>query len=215
MFKKLFWLAIYAIAMAYVESAVVVYLRELYYPEGFTFPVVKTPLNISLIEIGREAATVIMLFSVAAIAFKKPLIRFSAFMLMFGIWDIFYYIWLYVCLGWPESLLTWDILFLIPLPWMGPVLAPVLVSISLIGSALIIMIFEEKGYSFQTSLWHWLGIITGGIIIIISFVMDYKIVIDGALPEKFNWMIFGAGEIAGIIFFLHALRLTRKKGKYF
>lgn len=201
--------------MAYVESAVVVYLRELYYPDGFTFPVVKTPLNISLIEIGREAATVIMLFSAAAVAFKKPLIRFSAFMLMFGIWDLFYYTWLYIFLGWPESLLTWDILFLIPLPWIGPVLAPVIVSISLIGSALIIIINEEKGYAFQTSIWHWLGITAAGLLIIISFTMDYRIVIDGDLPEKFNWLLFGVGEIAGVLIFLHTLWITGKKGKYF
>jgi hypothetical protein len=49
------WLTIYAVAMAYVESAVVVYLRALYYPHGFDLPLVPMPPAMVAIETGREA----------------------------------------------------------------------------------------------------------------------------------------------------------------
>jgi len=36
-----------------------------------------------------------------------------------------------LCVG-SHSLLDWDILFLLPLPWWGPVLAPVLIALLMI-----------------------------------------------------------------------------------
>jgi hypothetical protein len=36
--KTIIWLAVFSMAMGYLESAVVVYLRKLYYPDGFKFP---------------------------------------------------------------------------------------------------------------------------------------------------------------------------------
>src|SRR4030095_11740564 len=112
--RRLFWLAIFAVAMAYVEASVVVYLRELYYPGGFSFPIVIIPDRLALIEVGREAATIVMLSGVALLAGAGAWQRFLFFCVVFGVWDIFYYIWLLVFIGWPSSALTWDILFLIP-----------------------------------------------------------------------------------------------------
>lgn len=205
MLNKLIWAAVFGAAMANIESAVVVYLRELYYPGGFTFPIVNPPLNISLIEIGREAATIVLLLAVAKLTFKKPLHQFCLFMYCFGVWDIFYYFWLYVFLGWPSSLLTWDILFLIPLPWIGPVLAPVIVSISMITAAVIILRLENSGIQFRIKSWHWAVTIAAGLIIILSFTIDYKIVTEGTLPERFKWGIFWSGEILGVAVFILAL----------
>jgi hypothetical protein len=211
--KKIVWITFFAIAMAYMESAVVVYLRAIYYPGGFIFPITLASTQHSLIEIGREAATIVMLYSVAALAFSKGINRFSAFMLAFGVWDIFYYVWLYVFIKWPESLLTWDILFLIPLPWIGPVLAPALVSISLIAASVIILIMDGRSIKFQPSRLDWIGVIAAGIIIITSFIWDYKIVLNGTVPGKFNWAMFFTGEILGIIVyirvFLKSLRLKK------
>ena len=85
------------------------------------------------IEIGREAATLIMLLGVAMLAGADRWERFLAFCLSFGVWDIFYYAWLWIFVRWPASLFTWDLLFLIPVPWIGPVLAPVLVSVGARG----------------------------------------------------------------------------------
>ncbi|MBK6833902.1 MAG: hypothetical protein IPG89_06345 [Bacteroidetes bacterium] len=65
-----------------------------------------------------------MLVGAGIIAGKTRLTRFAYFIIAFAIWDIFYYVFLYVLLQWPESLFTWDILFLVPVPWTGPVIAP-------------------------------------------------------------------------------------------
>ncbi len=203
--KRLVWITIFGITMAYLESAIVVYLRELYYPSGFSFPIIQIPLKISLIEIGREAATVVMLYAIAWLAFRKAILRFCAFIFTFGVWDIFYYIWLYVMIGWPPSPLTWDILYLIPLPWIGPVIAPVIVSISMIASSLSIIHLNERGIEFRTKLWQWLVIIAAGLIIILSFIIDYRVVIDGTMPGKFKWGIFFIGESLGIAVFINAL----------
>ena len=213
MVRKLIWAAVFGAAMAFIESAVVVYLRELYYPQGFTFPIVNPPLRISLVEIGREAATLVLLYSIAKLTFKKPLHQFCVFMYCFGVWDIFYYIWLFVVLGWPPSLLTWDILFLIPLPWIGPVLAPVIVSVSMIAAAVVILKLEEAGIEFRIRQWQWAVAIAGGLIIILSFTIDYRVVTEGTLPGHFKWWIFFIGESMGIAVFLQAL-INSIKNKY-
>ena len=134
---KLFWLILFVAAMAYLESAVVVYLRLIYYPEGFEFPLKIISGSTIWIEVGREAATLIMLTSVGILSASTGPGRFAAVCFIFGVWDIFYYIWLWIFIGWPQSLLTWDLLFLIPAPWIGPVITPVLVSICLIIAGII------------------------------------------------------------------------------
>src|SRR4029077_16671933 len=101
--RLLQWLIIYAIAMAYVESAVVVYLRALYYPQGFAFPLAPLPPDIVAIEIGREAATLVILLGGAMLAGRERWERSLAFCVSFGVWDLFYYVWLWLLLGWPPS----------------------------------------------------------------------------------------------------------------
>src|SRR5262245_45115860 len=135
--KRAAWVASYAVAMAVVEAAVVVYLRAIAPAEG-PLAVLQTvlPQPIIPVELVREAATLVMLVAVAFLAGTNPWQRFLYFALAFGVWDLFYYIWLRVFIGWPPSLLTWDVLFLIPVPWIAPVLAPMLVSIGLIAGAL-------------------------------------------------------------------------------
>ncbi|MBL7138880.1 MAG: hypothetical protein ISS17_08905, partial [Bacteroidales bacterium] len=128
-------ITLFAIAMGFLESAVVVYLRAIYYPEGFAFPLKIIEGPVATTEILREAATLIMLITVAILAARRWIIRFAWFIYIFAIWDIFYYIFLWLLLGWPESLLTWDILFLIPTTWVGPVLAPVINSLTMIALA--------------------------------------------------------------------------------
>ena len=105
--RRLIWLTVYAVAMAYLESAVVVYLRAIYYPEGFGFPLVPIEPGMAAIEVGRELATLIMLLGVAMVMSDNRWELFLVFSLSFGVWDIFYYVWLWGFLGWPPSLLTW------------------------------------------------------------------------------------------------------------
>ena len=166
--KTLIWITLFAIAMGFMESAVVIYLRELYYKNGFEFPLKGIPASIARVEFFREVATIIMLVGAGIIAGKSKLQRFAYFALAFAIWDIFYYVFLYVCLGWPQSLSTWDILFLIPTPWVGPVWAPCLLSLLMIVGSVFIIIQTEKNkhYKIYAGLW-WL-LITGTLICIFS-----------------------------------------------
>src|SRR5512134_2459669 len=143
--KTAAWIAAYAVAMAFVEAAVVVYLRALA-PEQGPLEVLRTvlPQRIVPIEVAREAATLVMLLAVAVLAGRGGWQRFLVFAIAFGVWDIFYYVWLRVFIGWPRSLLDWDVLFLIPVPWIGPVLAPILVSLGLVSGALWLLLRQSR-----------------------------------------------------------------------
>ena len=130
--------------MAQLEAAVVVYLREIFYPDGFRFPLVIIEGPIALVEIGRETATLVMLAAVAGVAFDRPWRRFAAFLVVFGVWDIFYYVWLKVMIDWPPSLFTDDILFLIPLPWTGPVLSAAAIAAIMVVSGAVIEVLQRR-----------------------------------------------------------------------
>jgi hypothetical protein len=137
---RILLLALFAIAMGFVESAVVVYLRGLFYPEGFYGTLAIIPVFYYGTEVFREAATIIMLAAVALLAARRGWWERAAYFLFcFGVWDIFYYIWLYALLGWPPSLLTTDLLFLIPVPWVAPVVAPVAASAVMIAASVWIL----------------------------------------------------------------------------
>jgi hypothetical protein len=192
--------------MAYIESAVVVYLRMNFYPGGFRFPVVAIPVSTYLIEVGRELATLVMLYCVARLAGRDRWERFLQFCFLFGVWDIFYYLWLKVFLGWPESLLTWDILFLIPLPWVGPVLAPLLVSAALIGGALHLDQLRRMGRELRFSRLAWTGAIGAGALVLWSFLWKFGVVTRGGPPGGFPWWLFLTGYAGGLAVFIAAVR---------
>jgi len=179
--------------MAYLESAVVVYLRAIYYPSGFEFPLVAMPGPMVALEIGREAATVVMLLAVAMLLGRDGWERFFVFSIAFGVWDIFYYVFLWVFLRWPQSLLTWDVLFLIPVPWLGPVLAPVIVSLALITSSVWLWRLKLEGHPLMFSRRLWSLAILGGGLVLMSFMVDFQSAVALTLPAPFRWDIFGAG----------------------
>jgi len=206
--KQLVNLALFALAMAYLEATVVVYLRELFYPAGFSFPLKEIPQKIYLIELGREVATMIMLVTVGWLSARNFLTRFAGFMLAFGIWDIFYYIFLKLTINWPVDLLEWDVLFLIPLPWLGPVLAPILVSCCLMGAGVMIWWLEANGIKLEISKWEWSVFILSGLIIIISFLTNTKVLLEKVIPHHFFWEIFFVGLLLGLILFL--VRIIKK-----
>jgi len=206
--KKIAAVVLFSATMAYLESAIVVYLRLLYYPAGFQFPMITIPLQIAVIEIGREAATLIMLWTFAQIAGKNFRERFSLFCFTFGVWDLFYYGWLNLFILWPDSWLDWDILFLIPLPWIAPWLAPALVSIGLIGVSLTILLFPQRFPEKIFTLPEWILVISGGIVILASFFWQTKNVLEGGIPVYFPWPLFGFGYGIGLWPLLH--RFFRK-----
>lgn len=209
--KQLSWLVIFSIAMAYLESAVVVYLREIYYPEGFSFPLTPISNDIVMIEFWREIATIIMLAGIGILTGNSYSQRFAFFLLTFAIWDIFYYVFLYVLLGWPSSLLTWDILFLVPIPWVGPVITPIIVSLTMIILASSLIHFKRN-----LSLNQWLLLILGSLIVVFSWVLDCWVYNSNQfsngvwtlsseqelfgnseqyIPNSFNWSIFLIGVL--------------------
>jgi len=104
--------------------------------------------------------------------------KFSYFLFTFAIWDIFYYVFLKLTLNWPQSLLTWDILFLIPVPWVGPVLAPVICSLTMILIGCSIVFKEEQGYTMTMKAWDWVLMLLGAFIIFCTFIHDYFIIVS-------------------------------------
>ncbi|HKR06697.1 MAG TPA: hypothetical protein VJY62_18830 [Bacteroidia bacterium] len=222
LFKTFLWLALFSIAMGYMESAIVVYLRKIYYPEGFRFPLTPIEVNIGVTEILREAATLIMLLTIGIVAGKTKLQRFSFFIFCFGIWDIFYYVFLKMLLDWPAHLFDWDILFLIPVPWVGPVIAPCILSLTMIAFAITFTSFEQK-LKLKTS--DWLMLSAGSLVIIFSFIYDYIRILlsqtypenskallsemNNYIPENYHWWIFIAGESILIITMLFILRRSK------
>ncbi len=209
--KKLFYISIFAIAMAYFESAVVVYLRELYYPEGFSFPLKILDNQILIIELFRELATVIMLVAVSAICGRKCWERFGYFIILFGIWDIFYYVFLKITLGWPSSLFEWDVLFLIPYPWIGPVIAPSLVALLMIIIGISITNLFNKGYNFKPTLITWLLAIIATGMILYSFMYDTNATLRLEKPQPYLYWLLISGLTLYIVAYLHSYRRAISK----
>ncbi|HEY6176747.1 MAG TPA: hypothetical protein VIX73_19960 [Kofleriaceae bacterium] len=186
----------YAIAMAAVESAVVVYLRALHAGAApLSVLEYQLPMRLLGIEVAREAATLVMLITVAAIAAGTAWEGLLYFALMFGVWDIFYYVWLFVFIGWPPSLFTWDILFLIPVPWLGPVIAPVIVSLCLIGGALWLLSRPDVRLSRRA----WVLASLGCALVLLSFMIDYRYGLLRADPPRFRWELFVPGVLIGFV----------------
>ena len=209
---------VYAAAMAYVESAAVVYLQraQSISPEHL-FPLQSPQVlgNLAVIEVGREAATLFMLATVGVLAGRRWLDRLAWCAVAFGIWDIGYYFWLWVFIGWPHSLATWDVLFLIPVPWAGPVAAPVAVSLALIGFGLGAAWQVGRGRVLRVS-WPRVALsLAGGFLVILSFTLDIPDGIGDAPPPWHPWPIFLAGMALAALAAVMTLRPggAREAGK--
>jgi hypothetical protein len=216
------WIMIllFSIAFAWVESAVVVYLREIYFDGDFKFPLVviweegKHIIDpLVRIELGREIATILMLAAVGCLAGKNGLQKFCYFMVSFGIWDIFYYIWLYVMVGWPESLMTWDLLFFVPLPWVGPVITPIIIALTMIVAGWLIIYFDDRGFKIA---WRWydMAIELGcGALLIVAFCWDWRNILQmpgdmtrSGIPNPFAWWLYVPAYLFSVIYFAIRLR---------
>ena len=194
------WLTvvIYAIAMAWVESAVVYYLRthidriEPY--QANPLPIIG---GLGPVELARELATMIMLLTVGILAGKTWRARWGYVAVAFGVWDIFYYVFLKVMCGWPHSLLDWDILFLIPLPWWGPVLAPMLIATLMILWGSLTSHFERNPAPIMSNGRVWILCFLGATLALCVFMTDtLRVATQGVavvrevLPSSFNWPLF-------------------------
>jgi hypothetical protein len=205
--SSVFWLTVFAAAFGIVEGSVVVYLRKIYYPDEVAlFPLKSFEPSIYLVELVREAATLFMLFAVPAAIFRKSMLRFAGFIWGFAVWDIVYYILLKASLGWPLHFFEWDVLFLIPVVWASPMVAPIICSATMMFLAGIIFFYSAKNYSVKFSrLQLWL-LIAGSLLILVSFMQDYTMLAFSTASEKlqeaaaqfipgdFNWVLFFIGE---------------------
>jgi hypothetical protein len=207
---KLTYLFFFGAAMGFLEAAVVVYLRELYYPGGFSFPLRVMPSKIITVEVLREIATIIMLYTAAAVATRRFWERFGYFIFVFGLWDLFYYIWLKFTLGWPASILDWDILFLIPVPWIGPVVAPVLISILMIIAGILISSLYQRGLHLRTTLLSWIAGGLATIAILYTFMRDSDATFYQKMPQPFLYGVFLPAYILYIIVFIYIYRRSRR-----
>ncbi len=171
--KTILLTLVFSIAMGMLEAIVVVYLRQIYYPSGFKFPLEVIPDSILSVEALRELCTLVILVSIAVIAGKNKLQSFSYFLFCFAVWDITYYTGLKLILNWPASFFTWDILFLVPFPWIGPVAAPIISSLSMIILSLTLLFIQKRFESFKVKIIEWLMIYFGAVLIFISFIWDY------------------------------------------
>jgi hypothetical protein len=197
----LLWCTLFSVAMAYAEAVVVVYLRGLFHPGGLVFPLPHIPAFYLVVEAGREAATLLMLAAAAALAFRAPRDRAACFFFCFGLWDIGYYLWLKLLIDWPRSLLDWDILFLIPLPWVGPVLSPLLVSVLLIAAGLSLLFPLPRASPGPFSRRDLLTAALGGLLILASYFWESAAVITRQQPEIYPWWLWGAGVLLALFAF--------------
>jgi hypothetical protein len=186
----------YGIAMAFLEAAVVVYLqRALGIDPRSLFPL-RDPAGVgdlAAIEVGREAATLAMLGAVGWLAGRSGLERLAWTAVAFGTWDVFYYAWLAAFVGWPTSLATWDLLFLIPVPWAGPVWAPLAVSLALVGFGLAAAARLRSGAPVRVGRAQLTSAIGGGAIVIVAFCWNAPPILAGGVPAAFPWPVFVAG----------------------
>jgi len=232
--KKIFLLTIFSIAMGFLESVVVVYLRQLYYPEGFGFPLKEAIGAGFFLEYLREITTIVILLTVSVLAGGRTCERFSYFLYCFGVWDIFYYVGFKALLNWPSSLLTWDILFLIPVVWLTPVLAPMVCATTMIIFSGFIFYYHNKGYAVRINLLGWSLMSLGALFILITFIWDYsKIIIQGRfiksffslatnlhfqsivtsyVPSTYNWTLYIFGEFlifCSLVIFIRSMQSNR------
>jgi hypothetical protein len=159
---QLFISGLFAAAFGFLEAVVVVYLRAAvgllpgyhgtlsdvirmsgeFYVQ--TQAISQFPKSLLTLEVLREAATILMLLSVALLTSTNSRARTAVFLWTFAIWDIVYYAALWATVRWPLSLKDPDVLFLIPAPWLSPVWFPVLVSVLALAAVLVSRVSPPK-----------------------------------------------------------------------
>jgi hypothetical protein len=216
--KSLKWVALFAAAMAYVEAAAVVYLRRILGVTDLIRDMAPFDPQIARVEVGRELATLIMITALGWALGRSWQARWAFACYAFGLWDIFYYVWLRVLLRWPGSFLDPDVLFLIPLPWWGPVLSPVLIALlAVIGGAMAARI-DDRGGVIRPGPARWAAFLAGTFTVLYAFMADALAALPASAedlgrlkPTAFLWPVYliGLGLMSWSVF--SALRAAQVK----
>ena len=196
-------LTAFGAAFGYIEAAVVVYLRAIFYPDGFCFPLKEFGHGelwhrLLLTEIGREGATLVLISSGAWLTGRNIRERLAYFLMIFAVWDIFYYIWLKVLIDWPGSFMDWDILFLIPMVWASPVLAPMLISALMLAFGVVILRFNNAERGIKVTLADWVGIFVSVVVMVVSFCAAGRHIAEADFASHFWWWFFGPGYLLAV-----------------
>jgi hypothetical protein len=207
--KRFLWVAVYAIAMALLEAVVVIYIRHGMLRASYDHV---TLTGYMTIEMWREVGTLVMLIAVGWLAGRQGVERWAYGLFAFGMWDIWYYVWLKVLIDWPITLLDWDILFLLPVRWWGPVLSPVLVAGLICLTAVLAMTRLERGKPLGITPAR-IGLGSSGLLLALYVFMSDSIHAllqgrsdwDTLRPEPFKWPLF---LIALILMVAPALMVT-------
>ncbi|MCK5361057.1 MAG: hypothetical protein KAJ95_10550, partial [Gammaproteobacteria bacterium] len=198
-------LMLFTIGMAQVEASLVVHLRSIYYPGN---PLEIFPLNLLThrdfaIEVARELATVVMILSVALLTARGFIRVFATFVFIFGLWDLFYYFWLKIMIGWPVSWFEWDVLYLIPWPWLGPWLTAALIALLfVVWGGWILTSPREARFTRGTSVLF----IVGTLLALVAFLLpalplllEGEEAFRGYQPDDFCWSLFIPGYMLMVI----------------
>jgi len=203
MLKRLLVAIVFGVAFGYIEAAVVVYLRAIFHPDGFHFPMQVFALTaqgrrLLLTEMGREAATLTLILTAARLFSKNRQEAVAYFMLIFAVWDIFYYVWLKVLLDWPATLMDWDVLFLIPVAWASPVLYPILVSLAMFAFATAILYRSAQDRPLAVTRGDLLGWLAAALVVVVSFCLAGLHMGQPDYASHFHPLLFAVGLALGV-----------------
>lgn len=215
--------ALFAASMAWTEAACVVYLRTLV---GRIEPYQAEPLplmpHLGSAELVREAATLVMLLVVGGLAGRTWRSRLGYTLVAFGVWDILYYVFLRVIAGWPRSVWDWDVLFLLPLPWWGPVVSPVLIALMMIAGGTLVSRFDRPDRPVWPGRLSWTLNAAGVLVALYVFMADAIGALGGGaeairavLPVRFNWPMFVVALVLMAVPILDVSRQVRNRSHTF
>ena len=212
----------FATAMAWVEAASVFYIRALVDRiepyQADPLPLEPMTGALGYVELWREAATLVMIATLGLLAGRTWRRRAGYAALAFGVWDIFYYVFLRFISGWPKTLLDWDILFLLPLPWWGPVLAPVSIALVMILWGTLVTQSRDDAtasrWAFVTGALGWVGIVLALAVFMIDAWRALPAGRDAVLqvlPTTFNWPLFLVALLLMASPALHQVAFAQRK----
>jgi hypothetical protein len=203
------WLAVSSLAFGYIEAAVAHYLRLHLYPGGFDdTTALVVDAHILMVEVGRELCTLLLMIAVAALTRGPFIRRLASFAYVFAIWDLSYYAALWVFEGWPSSPFDWDLLFLVPIPWFSPVLAPMVISaIGIVGAVSVHIILDHRAELIVP--WHGLTLVNAALVAWeISFMAHEGPHVQ--FPTHYRWWLFNLGVACSFAGYLLTWRRNAK-----